>query len=68
MLSFDNDLVDHVPPSAKHFNVVLHTLDRAKAARPGNLAAPLNKMAEHFKRRGILVLLSDFYEEPEAIL
>jgi hypothetical protein len=25
-------------------------------------------MAEHFKRRGILVLISDFYEEPEAVL
>ena len=25
----------HVPPSAKHFNVVLHTIDRAKAERPG---------------------------------
>ena len=68
LIAFDNDIVDHVPPSAKHFNIVLHTLDRAKAARPGNLAVPLNKMAEHFKRRGILVLLSDFYEEPEAVL
>ena len=68
MIAFDNDLVDHVPPSAKHFNVVLHTLDRVKAARPGNLAVPLNKMAEHFKRRGILILISDFYEEPDTIL
>ena len=25
-------------------------------------------MAEHFKRRGLLVLFSDFYEEPDAIL
>ena len=41
---------------------------RAKAERPGNLAVPLNKMAEHFKRRSILVLISDFYEEPDAIL
>jgi uncharacterized protein (DUF58 family) len=68
ILTFDNDIVTHVPPSAKHFNVLLHTLDRAKAERPGNLIAPLTKMAEHFKRRGILVLISDFYEEPEAIL
>ncbi|MBZ5556479.1 MAG: DUF58 domain-containing protein [Acidobacteriia bacterium] len=68
MISFDQDIVSHVPPSAKHFNVVLHTLDRARAERSGNLAVPLNKMAEHFKRRGILVLLSDFYEEPESIL
>src|SRR5256886_9299544 len=68
LITFDNDIVSHVPPSAKHFNVVLHTMDRAKAERPGNLAVPLHKMAEHFKRRGILVLISDFYEEPDSIL
>src|SRR5438094_640599 len=49
-------------------NLVLHTLERSKAERPGNLAIPLNKMAEHFKRRGLLVLISDFYEEPDTIL
>jgi uncharacterized protein (DUF58 family) len=68
ILTFDSDIVTHVPPSAKHFNVVLHTLDRAKGERPGNLAVPLAKMAEHFKRRGLLVLISDFYEEPDAVL
>ncbi len=57
-----------MPPSAKHFDMVLHTLDRAKAERPGHLSAPLHKMAEHFKRRGILLLISDFYDEPDAIL
>ena len=62
------DIVSHVPPSAKHFDMVLHTLDRARAERPGHLSAPLNKMAEHFKRRGILLLISDFYDEPDAIL
>jgi uncharacterized protein (DUF58 family) len=68
IVTFDNDIVTHVPPSAKHFNVVLHTLDRAKAERPGHLSEPLHKMAEHFKRRGILVLISDFYEEPDTVL
>jgi len=68
ILTFDEDIVTHVPPSAKHFDMVLHTLDRAKAERPGHLSAPLHKMAEHFKRRGILLLISDFYDEPEAIL
>ncbi|HWF86077.1 MAG TPA: DUF58 domain-containing protein [Vicinamibacterales bacterium] len=68
IITFDSDIVTHVPPSAKHFDVVLQTLDRAAAERPGNLAAPLNKMAEHFRRRGLLVLISDFYEEPDAVL
>ena len=68
IITFDEAVVTHVPPSAKHFNVVLHTLDRAKAERPGQLIGPLTKMAEHFKRRGLLVLISDFYEEPDAVL
>jgi uncharacterized protein (DUF58 family) len=68
ILTFDEDVVTHVPPSAKHFNMVLHTLDQAKAERPGHLSAPLHKMAEHFKRKGILLLISDFYDEPDAIL
>jgi len=68
MITFDDDIVTHIPPSAKHFNVVLGTLERVKAQRPGNLSVPLHKMAEHFRRRGILVLISDFYDEPDAIL
>ncbi len=68
IITFDSDIVTHVPPSAKHFDQVLHTLDRAKGERPGNLAVPLKKMSEHFKRRGLLVLISDFYEEPDAVL
>src|SRR6476659_5731900 len=68
LLAFDSDIVAHVPPSAKHMDVVLHTLDRLSPSGPGNLRAPLHKMAEHFGRRGLLVLLSDFYEEPDAVL
>jgi uncharacterized protein (DUF58 family) len=68
IITFDEEIVTHVPPSAKHFNVVLHTLDRARAERPGRLSEPLKKMAEHFKRRGILLLISDFYDEPDEIL
>jgi uncharacterized protein (DUF58 family) len=68
IITFDSEIVAHVPPSAKHFNVLLHTLDRAKPERPGQLAGPINRFAEHFKRRSVLVLISDFYEEPDVIL
>jgi uncharacterized protein (DUF58 family) len=68
IITFDSDVVAHVPPSAKHFEVLLHTLDRAKPERPGQLAGPMNKVAEFFKRRSVVVLISDFYEEPDAVL
>ena len=68
LVTFDEAVIDHVPPSAKHVDVVLHTLDRVQARRPGRLGPPLRKLAEHFGRRGIVVLISDFYEEPDEIL
>ena len=68
LVTFDEDIVEHVPPSAKHLDVVLHKLDNAKATRPGRLGPPLRKLAEHFGRRGIVVVISDFYEEPQEVL
>jgi uncharacterized protein (DUF58 family) len=65
LVAFDNE---HVPSSAKHMEVVLHVLDRLTPLRPGALRPPLHKMAEHFGRRGLLVLISDLYEEPDAVL
>jgi uncharacterized protein (DUF58 family) len=72
LVTFDRDVVDFVPPSAKHLPVLLHTLERAgdssDEARPGALAPPLRKAAEACHRRAIMVLLSDLYEEPRAVL
>ena len=67
IVTFDSSIVEHVPCSAKHFDVVLYALDRAQPGRPGNLGPPLRKLTEHFGRRGILALISDFYEEPDTI-
>ena len=67
LVTFDSEIVAHVPCSAKHFDVVLYQLDRAEPGRPGHLGPPLGKVAEHFGRRGVLTLISDFYEEPDSI-
>ena len=68
IVTFDQDIVSFVPPSAKHFNVLLHTLDRARAEKPGRVLATLGKVAEHFKRRSIIALVSDLYENPDDVL
>jgi uncharacterized protein (DUF58 family) len=68
LVTFDHEIVDYVPPSMKHLDTILHTLDRAKAGRPGSLEAPLLKITEMLARKGILVLISDFYEEPDRVL
>jgi uncharacterized protein (DUF58 family) len=76
MATIDHDVVEYVPPSAKHLRLVLHTLDRIEhAARdaksaPGRstLFAPLQKLSETFRRRSLVVLISDFYEDPDAVI
>jgi hypothetical protein len=68
IVTFSEDVEVLVPPSAKHFNVLLHTLDRAKPEKPSRLLKVLENVAEHFKRRSIVALISDLYENPDDLL
>ena len=68
LVTFDDDIVTRVPPSAKHLDVVLHTLDRIEAGRPGAFEKPLFRATEFFKRRGVVLLISDLYDDPQTIL
>ena len=67
LVTVDSDIVDFVPPSAKHLNQVLHGLDRAQAKGRGALAMPLLKVSESQHRKSILLLLSDLYEPADKI-
>ncbi len=64
LVTFDANLLDIVPPSAKHLELCLYTLDRRNAGGRGDLAGPLEKIAEITRRRSIVVLVSDLYEDP----
>jgi uncharacterized protein (DUF58 family) len=68
LVTFDDDIVDFVPPSAKHLEIVLHRIDKLESTRPSDYKKPLTKIAEAIHRRGIVVLISDLYDEPSAIL
>jgi uncharacterized protein (DUF58 family) len=66
--TFDEDIVTYVPSSAKHFHVLLHTLDRARPERQGRLSVPISRIVEHFKRKSIIALVSDLYEDPDDLI
>ena len=68
LVTFDSDIVEYVPASAKHLDVLLHTLQRAAPGAQGNLGKPLNKVVGLLKRRGLVVVISDLYEDPQAVL
>jgi uncharacterized protein (DUF58 family) len=70
LATFDAGVVDYIPPSAKHLEIILHTLDRIEpgSGRKGNLGKPLLRLAEHLRRKGLVVLISDFYEAPQSVI
>ncbi len=66
-VTFDSEIVDFVPASAKHLHATLHAIERASATRAGALTEPLHRLTEHVRRRSVLVLISDLYDEPERV-
>jgi uncharacterized protein (DUF58 family) len=70
LITFDSTVVDYVPPSAKHLDIILHTLNRIQPGkgRTGDLAQPLMRAADRLRRRGMIVLISDFYDTPANII
>jgi hypothetical protein len=66
-VTFDKEIVEYVPPSARHLEFGLYALDRVADGRPGTLAGPMLRLTERLVRRGIIVVISDFYDEPDAI-
>jgi uncharacterized protein (DUF58 family) len=76
LVTIDRDIVDYVPPSGKHLQLILHTLDRVERSgrdakvEPGKstLLAPLQKLSEVLRRRSMIVLISDLYEDPDDVI
>ena len=67
LYAFDSDVVEHVRPSAAHLDKVLHAVARVKADRTGGWDRPLARVANTFRRRGIMAVVSDFYTDPDDI-
>ena len=67
LYAFDSDVVEHVRPSAAHLDKVLHAVARVKADHEGSWDRPLARVANTFRRRGIIVVVSDFYDDPDEI-
>jgi len=68
LITFDNDVVDVIPTSIRHFNRVLHTLDQLTSGGISEYQRPLEKIGERLRRRSLVVLISDLYETPAKLL
>lgn len=68
--AFDEEMVEHVPPSSRsgHLRTVLGHVERLAPGRGTALSEQLHRMADLLTRRGIIVLISDLYDEPDRLI
>jgi uncharacterized protein (DUF58 family) len=68
LVTFDEQVREFVPASAKHLQTALHSLDRlATAGGNGPLEKPIATAANSMRKKGIRILISDFYEDPAGV-
>jgi uncharacterized protein (DUF58 family) len=62
LLTFDEEIREYLPPRHRtgHLRHLMLALEKPSGGRSTNLAAPLKRVAGVVRKRGIIVLLSDF--------
>jgi uncharacterized protein (DUF58 family) len=66
---FDTRLAQHIRPGGTfpHLYEILHALEREKAGDRTAISRILQEAYLVFRRRGLLIVISDFLDEPEAV-
>lgn len=70
ILVFDDAVRQYVPPSSRHGQLmrILHAIESARPGARTDFAKPFFHCMNFLRRRGILVVISDFYEDPEKVV
>jgi uncharacterized protein (DUF58 family) len=70
IIIFDDDVRNYVPPSTRQgqFMRVAHAIDRAQLGTRTNFEKPFIHFQQFLKRRGIVIVISDFYEQPDVVI
>jgi uncharacterized protein (DUF58 family) len=70
LIVFDEDVSNYVAPSTRQGQLfrLLHAIEKAEAGTRTDFAKPFVHFQNFLHRRGIVVVLSDFYERPDVIV
>ncbi len=70
LTTFDTEIRLDMPArsSPRHFSEMMHRLEAIMPGQETDIAETLHKLANRFKRRCLIVLISDLYDEPEEVM
>jgi uncharacterized protein (DUF58 family) len=70
LIIFDDDVKNYVAPSTRSGQLlrILHAIERAEVGTHTDFSKPFFHFQQFLKRRGLVVVISDFYEKPDVIV
>jgi uncharacterized protein (DUF58 family) len=70
LIVFDDEVRDYIRPSTRQGQLyrLLSGLEQAEPRARTNYARPLGHFQQFLSRRGIVLVISDFYEQPEVVV
>ena len=70
LVLFDDAIKSIIPARSviSHLNVILQAIDKVEYGSDTNISAALHKVAEQIRKRGLIILISDLLDDPQAIL
>lgn len=70
LTTFDTEIRLDMPArsSPRHFNEMMRQLEAVQPGKLTDVAETLHKLANRFKKRCLIVLVSDLYDEPEEVM
>lgn len=70
LLTFDTEIRAHVPASRRRGQMltILSEIDRVQPSQLTEFRKPLRFLAEYLTRRGVIILITDLYDEPDNII
>jgi len=66
-MTFTDGIAEMIPPSTRHLQLILHTLSKTNPSGVGQLKSSIDSLAHLTPRAGIVVLVTDCYEDPEVL-
>src|ERR1035438_5339024 len=70
LITFDDEIRNYIRPSTRQgqFHRLLAALEQAEPRARTDFAKPMRYFQEFLKRRGMVLIVSDFWETPESIV
>lgn len=70
LVTFADDVQEFIRPSSQpsHLNQLFHLMEQAQPGGDTSLGPVLHELAERIRKRGLVIIFSDLFDDPDSLL